>query len=462
MIGIIFATSEEAAPFLESKPPSNVLVEISGIGLESARVCSERLIQKGVKAIVNPGICAGLHNRVKRGSVYRIASVVTEELKAAVNVGIGVGLKKLISVEEPLHNNEKRKEYAKDYDLLDMEGYAVARVCEKNNIPCLLLKAVTDFGDNSAKQDIKKYIKPTSETLADATLYALKGLTKSKKENKENSFFKKILSFTKIEHTIFSLPLIFSGVVLANKAPLFKNVLLICLAAVGARIFGMSLNRIFDRFIDQKNPRTSMREIPSGKLTLNQGYSISICGLLIYLVSCYFLGDLAFKLCVFPLIPLIFYSFLKRFTFLCHYGIGLVLGIAPLCAYIAVSNSLILSTGIVFLSLFAFFWMSGFDIIYSLSDESFDKSNNIYSLPSSIGYKNAQYVAAISHVIAFIFLVLLWVINGGILSLICLLISAISFSLAYKQSIPLNIRFFPMSAIAGISGSLVVLLGELL
>ena len=97
----------------------------------------------------------------------------------------------------------------------------------------------------------------------------------------------------------------------------------------------MSLNRIFDRFIDQKNPRTSMREIPSGKLSIKQGYSISICGLIFYLISCYFLGDLAFKLCLLPLIPLIFYSFLKRFTFLCHYGIGLVLGIAPLCAYIA-------------------------------------------------------------------------------------------------------------------------------
>ena len=462
MIGIIFATNEEAAPFLATKPPSNVLVEISGIGLESARLSSERLVQKGVKAIVNPGICAGLHNRVKRGSVYRVASVVTEELKAAVNVGLGVGLKKLISVEKPLHDIEKRKKFARDYDLLDMEGYAVARVCEKNNIPCLLLKAVTDFGDKFAKHDIKKYIQPTSETLADATLYAIEGLTKSKKDNLDNSFLKKILSFTKIEHTIFSLPLIFAGAVLGSKVFILSNILLICLATVGARIFGMSLNRIFDRFIDQKNPRTSMREIPSGKLSIKQGYSISICGLIIYLVSCYFLGDLAFKLCLLPLIPLIFYSFLKRFTFLCHYGIGLVLGIAPLCAYIAVSNSLNFSSNIIFLSLFAFFWMSGFDIIYSLSDESFDKKNNLHSLPSFLGNKNAQFVAAISHIIAFIFLVLLWVINGGILSFICLLLSAISFSLAYKQSIPLNVRFFPISAIAGISGSLVVLLGELL
>ena len=116
----------------------------------------------------------------------------------------------------------------------------------------------TDFGDKFAKHDIKKYIQPTSETLAEATLYAIEGLTKSKKDNLDNSFLKKILSFTKIEHTIFSLPLIFAGVVLGSKAFIFSNILLICLATVGARIFGMSLNRIFDRFIDQKNPRTSM------------------------------------------------------------------------------------------------------------------------------------------------------------------------------------------------------------
>ena len=103
MIGIIFATNEEAAPFLEKDVP-NVIVEISGIGLESARLSSERLVKKGVKTLVNAGICAGLHNRVKRGAVYRVASVVTEEFKTAVNVGLGLSLKKLISVEKPLHD----------------------------------------------------------------------------------------------------------------------------------------------------------------------------------------------------------------------------------------------------------------------------------------------------------------------------------------------------------------------
>ncbi len=462
MIGIIFATNEEAAPFLKKDLPSNVMVEISGVGLEAARLSSERLVKKGAKTLINVGICAGLHNRVRRGSVYRIASVFTEELKAAVNIGLGLGLKKLVSVEKPLHDTLRKKELARDYDLLDMEGYAVARVCEQNDIPCLLLKGVTDFGDNFAKEDIKKFIKPTSKTLAEALIYALEGLSKSKKTPDNKSLFRKIISFTKVEHTIFSLPLIFAGIALAKSSYLIFDIFLICLAAIGARIFGMSLNRIFDRHIDKKNPRTSMREIPSGRLTVFQGFYISFFGLILYLSSCYFLGDLAFKLCLFPLIPLIFYSLLKRFTYLCHFGIGLVLSLAPLCAYIAVSNTLYLPSNIIYLGLFSFFWMSGFDVIYSLSDEAFDKSNNVYSLPSSIGYKKAQFVAAILHIIAFSFLVLLWVNLGGLLSFVFLIFSGITFSLAYKQSIPLNVRFFPLSAIAGISGSMVVLLGELL
>ena len=119
------------------------------------------------------------------------------------------------------------KELAKDYDLLDMEGYAVARVCEQNNIPCLLLKAVTDFGDNFAKEDIKKFIKPTSKTLAEALLFALEGLSKSKKSSNNESLLRKIISFTKVEHTIFSLPLIFAGIALSNSSYLIFDIFLI-------------------------------------------------------------------------------------------------------------------------------------------------------------------------------------------------------------------------------------------
>ena len=466
MIGIIYATSEEYKPLDSFNLGKNVIIKISGIGLESARIAAEELIQKGVNVIINPGICAGLHNRVKRGHVYRISSVVTEELKAAVNIGLGFGLKKLVSVDEPLHEEKRKKELARDYDLLDMEGYAVARVCEKYNIPCILLKAVTDFGDRFAKQDIQKFMSSVSTTLADAVVYALKGLEKKKNKSVKNTklgnkdLYSNLRSFIKVEHIIFSVPLLLAGAYLGGiQFFTLKKIILICLAAIGARTFGMSLNRIFDRKIDIVNPRTNKREIPAGVININQASVVAISGLFIYLICCYSLGSLVFKLSFFPVIPLIFYSLLKRFTSLCHFGIGFTLACAPLCAYIATTNSLILSSDIILLTIFTFFWMSGFDIIYALQDEEFDRSHKIFSLPSKIGNFKSQIVSAVSHILAFITLLMLWLKSGGVFSFIFLIISAIAFIFAYKKSIPMHIRFFPISAVAGVAASLVVLLG---
>ncbi|MFL2859630.1 MAG: UbiA-like polyprenyltransferase [Pontiellaceae bacterium] len=466
MIGIIYATEKEAEPLYSFNLNKSIKIKISGIGLESARIAAEELIDQGAKIIINPGICAGLHNRVKRGHVYRISSVVTEELKAAVNIGLGFSLKKLVSVDEPLHQEKRKKELAREYDLVDMEGYAIARVCEKYDIPCVLLKAVTDFGDSFAKKDIQNYLNPVSKTLAEAVIYALKGINRNskKKNNKplkeKKNLFSDFKSFMKIEHIIFSIPLLLSGAYLGGMENItWSKIIYICLAAIGARTFGMALNRIFDRNIDAVNPRTKMREIPKGNLNLSQAYLISFCGLILYLLNCYLLGPLVLKLSIFPVIPLIFYSLLKRFTSLCHFGIGLTLASAPLCAYIAVTNRLIFSTDLIMLTIFTFFWMSGFDIIYALQDEEFDRNHKVHSLPSSIGSFKSQIVASLSHILAFIVLVVLWLSNGGILSFIFLLISALAFIFAYKKSIPLHIRFFPISAVAGISASLVVLLG---
>ena len=174
MIGIIFATELEAAPFRNKEISSNVKIKIAdSIGLESARLVTEELIEAGATLIINAGVCAALHNRLERGSVYRVSMVVTEELKAAVNVGVGFGLKKLVSVEEALYQPDRKKELARNYDLVDMEGYAVARACEAHDIPCILLKGVTDFGDSNAKKEIKENITPVSETVADALVYTL-------------------------------------------------------------------------------------------------------------------------------------------------------------------------------------------------------------------------------------------------------------------------------------------------
>ena len=273
------------------------------------------------------------------------------------------------------------------------------------------------------------------------------------------SFIKKLHSFTKVEHIVFSLPLLFAGAWLGagHWWPSLKTLGLIVLVGVGARTFGMAANRILDRKIDAKNPRTKNREIPAGKLSLAQGVGVAVFGILLYFLSCFLLGDLVFKLSLLPLIPLSIYSLLKRFTSLCHYGIGVALAAAPLGAFVAVSNSVNFSADVLWLALFTFCWISGFDIIYALMDLDFDRRNGVHSIPAKWGEKGALIVAGCTHFVALIALVPL--ISGN-WSAVAAVVSGIGFILAYWPSIPIGIRFFPISAIAGIAGALVVLLGD--
>ena len=473
MIGVLFATEMEAAPFQNRDVSDDVVVKVAGeMGLEAARIAAEELIEAGATTIINAGVCAALHKRVERGSVYRISTVITEELKAAVNVGVGLGLKKLVSVEEPLYQADRKRELARQYDLVDMEGYAVARVCETHQIPCILLKGVTDFGDAKAKEDIQTHIAPVSETVADAILFVLDGM-KSRSKKRDDSqtseldvtdnaggVVKRLHRFTKIEHLIFSLPLLFAGAWLgAGGLPSISVLLWITLAGLGARTFGMALNRIFDRKIDAINPRTAGRELAAGVLSLKQGYGVAFFGVVLYFIACAGLGELVLKLSLFPLIPLTIYSLLKRFTPLCHYGIGVALGFAPLGAFVAASGDVAVSSELIALCLFTFFWISGFDIIYALMDREFDQMHGVKSLPVAMGDNGSLAVAACTHLIAFAFLVLLWIGFGGALSLLSLSVAAVAFGTAYVPTIPIAVRFFPISAIAGIAGALVVLLG---
>ncbi len=461
MIGVLFATQMEAQPFLDRGVPEGVIVEISEeMGLEAARIATEKLVKEhGCTTIINAGVCGALNNRLERGAVYRVSMVSIEELKAAVNVGIGIGLKRLVSVEEPVFDPQRKKELSKFGELVDMEGYAIARVCEEFEIPCIMLKGVTDFGDVNGKDDIQKHIAPVSETVADAIFQCLEK-PESNDSDEKTGFWQKIHSFTKVEHTIFSLPLLFAGAWIgAGGMPSWRILLLVALAGLGARTFGMAINRILDRNIDAKNPRTKNRELASGTLSMAQGYGVAGTGIVIYFIACALLGPLVLKLSLFPLVPLAVYSLLKRFTPLCHYGIGVALGVAPLAAFIAVTNSLSFPVELVLLSLFTFFWISGFDIIYALLDIDFDRANNVRSIPATLGAKGAQLVAAITHLISFAVLVMLWIPTDSIFATLAMLVSAGAFGAAYLQSIPIPVRFFPISAIAGIAGALVVLFG---
>ena len=268
----------------------------------------------------------------------------------------------------------------------------------------------------------------------------------------------KVMRFTKVEHTVFSLPYLFAGAWLGagGRLPSMKTVLLLVMAGIGARVLGMAMNRILDRHIDAKNPRTKDRELPAGSLSLRAASLTALGGFLVYEAACVMLGELIVYLSPIPALVLIGYSLLKRFTPLCHFGIGLTLGLAPLGAYVATTLSTEVTADILLLSGFAFFWISGFDIIYALLDEEFDRQNRVRSIPSALGGKGAQIVAAVSHLAAFSALVGLSVLAGdGPLIYLALTVSAGAFIAAHLPFIPIPVRFFPISAVAGIAGALV-------
>jgi 4-hydroxybenzoate polyprenyltransferase len=265
----------------------------------------------------------------------------------------------------------------------------------------------------------------------------------------------KVHSFTRTEHLLFSLPLLFAGAWLGAGGcfPSWRIIGFITLVGLGARTFGMALNRILDRDLDAKNPRTKNREIPAGRLSLFQGYVVAAVGLFLYFVGCAGLGSLVLALSFFPLVPLSLYSLLKRFTPLCHYGIGFVLATAPVGAFVAASNSLDFTSEILWFALFTFCWMSGFDIIYALLDVDFDRAHHVYSLPALLGPTRALWVAALTHVVAIGALMML--VKGWV-SALFFGVALFGFLISYSPKIPVAVRFFPISIVVGVAGALVV------
>jgi 4-hydroxybenzoate polyprenyltransferase len=272
-----------------------------------------------------------------------------------------------------------------------------------------------------------------------------------------------LLRLTKIEHTAFSLPLVLAGSWIATqgRSPGLSLLLLIVAAAVGARIFGMSFNRILDRHIDARNPRTATRELPSGRMSVWTALAAAFIGLAVYLAACAVIGGWCLVLSPIPLIPLLGYSWLKRFTALCHFGIGLCLALAPLGAYVATAGEIRFSASIVLFAVFVFFWLSGADILYSLLDLESDRLTGIHSLPAEVGRRNALAVSAGCELIALGALTAVFVLcGGGEASAAALLLSAASMALTVLPLIPEQLRFFPISTAAGIFAAFVPILGR--
>ncbi|WP_456328379.1 UbiA-like polyprenyltransferase [Archaeoglobus sp.] len=209
--------------------------------------------------------------------------------------------------------------------------------------------------------------------------------------------------FVKIEHTLFALPFAYLGAFIAQRGWFgLKLFVLIALAFTGMRTVAMTLNRIIDREIDALNPRTANRHLPSGKMSLKEAYAILLIALIVYEVSAYFINETAFKLSPIPVIVAYIYPYLKRFTCLCHYVLGLNLALAPLGGWVAVTNSVFFDKTILLLSLAVIFWVAGFDIIYALQDLEFDRRYGLHSIGAHFGKEFALKISALNHAIFFV------------------------------------------------------------
>ncbi|MBK6749282.1 MAG: UbiA family prenyltransferase [Acidobacteria bacterium] len=233
------------------------------------------------------------------------------------------------------------------------------------------------------------------------------------------------LAMIKFEHTLFALPFAFLGAILAMSSlpdwreqfPNWWQLLWITVAMFGARSAAMTFNRIVDRDIDAKNPRTAGRELPSGKLSVGFAWAFLYVSIGVFLVASYSLNWLTFALSPVALICVLGYSYAKRFTAAAHILLGLALAISPSAAWIAVRGSLSDEIPIL-LSLMVLMWTAGFDVLYACQDFEFDKKSGLHSIPARFGIARSLWIARLFHFQAFIVLLILYLVTGlGFLAL---------------------------------------------
>ena len=209
-----------------------------------------------------------------------------------------------------------------------------------------------------------------------------------------------LLESIKFSHSIFALPFALTSLLLARRGslPTLREALLIVVCMVGARTWDMGFNRVADARFDAENPRTAGRAVPAGRLSSTQMWAFALAGALVFIAGAGALSITAL-FCAIPLLAILAsYSYMKRFTFLCHFWLGLCLGLAPLGAWVALRDEfpwpmLSLTSAICF-------WVAGFDILYALQDEKFDRGRGLHSIPARFGTSGSLLIARTSHLVA--------------------------------------------------------------
>ncbi len=222
-------------------------------------------------------------------------------------------------------------------------------------------------------------------------------------------------SLVKFSHTIFAMPFALIGFTLAVSGNEYhfsvRLLILVILCMVFARNAAMGFNRLVDRRFDSLNPRTAKREIPAGTIGPKAAALFVIINSILFIITTGFINRLTLFLSPVALLIVLGYSLTKRITWLCHFILGLGLSLAPIGAYIAVTGTFNILP--VIYSFIVLTWVSGFDIIYALQDDEFDRNYNLHSLPSHSGRKNALLISVIVHIVTFILIVTAGITGKG-------------------------------------------------
>lgn len=286
----------------------------------------------------------------------------------------------------------------------------------------------------------------------------------------EKGLIEKTVTYSKmikLSHTIFALPFALSGLILAIREHTVtpQMVFWIVIAMVGARSAAMGFNRIADADIDADNPRTAIREIPSGTISKKEALAFTIFSSALLVFSAAMLSEICLWLSFPLLIFLFFYSYTKRFTWLAHIYLGFAIGLAPVAVWIAVAGVPDLS--VVLLSLVLMTHIAGFDILYSCQDIDFDIEKKLFSIPSRFGVKKAFLISGVLHILTVILLSLLYFTVGfGVYYFIFTFIIAVLYIIEHRIVNPddisnINIAFFHINSIISVVVFFAVLTGYL-
>jgi len=264
------------------------------------------------------------------------------------------------------------------------------------------------------------------------------------------------LEMIKIEHTFFALPFALLGAVLgANGLPTLKQFFWIVVAMVGARSAAMAFNRIADRRIDARNPRTSMRALPAGLLSVGFVWIFTLVAAALFLLAAAMLNNLTLILAPVALGSVLLYSFTKRWTQLSHVVLGWCLSIAPTGAWIAVRGEIGSPTPLL-LSLVVLLWTAGFDVLYACQDYEFDRAEGLHSIPAKFGIAKALWISRALHAGAFLALIWLYLVTHlGPVALIGVIATAALLLYQHRLVRPddlgrLNAAFFTTNAFVSV------------